>query len=102
MRREEGIHEGFEIRSPPLRQRIADLPFIVDSLAGELASDGGETLVEPELEAFDFVIFGLEVIAWSRERERERKGERSANGAIIFPGGKGGPRQDLWLNSRTV
>lgn len=65
MRRQEGIHERLEIRPPPLRQRIPNLPFVIDPFAGELAPDGGEAFVQAEFEAFDFVVFGLEVVAWS-------------------------------------
>ena len=65
MRRQKRIHERFEIRPPPLRQRVPDLPLVVDAFAGELRADGCEAFVEAELEAFYFVVFGLEVVAWS-------------------------------------
>lgn len=63
VRRQEGIHEGFEIGPPPLGQRVADLPFVVDALARKLAADGRQTLVESELEAFDLVVFCLQIVA---------------------------------------
>lgn len=65
MRRQERIHEGLEIRPPPLRQRVPNLPFVIDALAGELGADGSQAFVQSELKAFDFVVFGLEVISWS-------------------------------------
>jgi len=65
MRRKEGIHEGFKVGSPPLRQCIANLPLIVDAFAGELAAYRGQSFVKTEFEAFDFVIVGLEIVAWS-------------------------------------
>ena len=65
MRGDERIHERFEVGAPPLRQRVADLPLVVDALAGELRADGREALVQPCFEAFDFVVFGAEVVARS-------------------------------------
>ena len=59
------VHERFEIRAPPLRERVADLPFVVGVVAGELRPDGREALVQTDLEARDFVVVGLEVVAWS-------------------------------------
>jgi hypothetical protein len=46
---------------------VANLPLIVDAFACELRADWCEALVQPGLEAFDLVVFGAEVIAWSRE-----------------------------------
>ena len=63
MSREERVHERLEVRPPPLRQRVTDLPVFVNAFARELRADGGETLVEPFLEALDFVVFEVEVVA---------------------------------------
>ena len=65
MRRQEWIHERLEIRPPPLRKRIRNLPFIVDALAGELGPGWRQALVETGFEAFDFVFIGVEVVTWS-------------------------------------
>jgi hypothetical protein len=65
MRGDEGIHESLEVGSPPLRKRIADLPLVVDALACELRADWRKALIQPRLEAFDLVVLGAEVIAWS-------------------------------------
>lgn len=47
VRRDKWVHEGLEIGSPPLRQCVADLPFIVDAFACELGADWREALVQP-------------------------------------------------------
>lgn len=65
MRGDERVHEGFEVWSPPLGERVTDFPFIVDTLAAELAPDGGETFVETGLEAFELAFVVVEVVAWS-------------------------------------
>ena len=68
MRRQKRIHERFEIRPPPLRQRVANLPLIVHTLARELRADRCEALVEAAFEALDFVVGGVQVVAWSGSR----------------------------------
>lgn len=60
---DEGVHEGLEVGTPPLGQGVADLPLVVDALAGELRADGGEALVQAGLEASDLVVFGAQVVA---------------------------------------
>jgi hypothetical protein len=65
MRGDEGVHECLEVGSPPLGKSVADLPLVVDTLACELRADRREALVQPRLEAFDLVVLGAEVIAWS-------------------------------------
>ena len=68
MRRQERIHEGLEVRSPPLSQRIPNLPLpLIDALAAELGSDGREPLVQPLLEAGDLFGVGGEVVSWSEK-----------------------------------
>ncbi len=62
VRGDEGVHEGLEVGAPPLCQRVADLPFIVDSLACELRADGCEALVQTRLEAFDLIVLGAQVV----------------------------------------
>lgn len=65
MRRDERIHECFEVGPPPLRQCVANLPLIVDTLASELRADWCKPLIQPRLEALDLVVFGAEVVARS-------------------------------------
>jgi len=71
MRRDEGVHESLEIRPPPLRQRITNLPFLINALAAKLRTYRRQSLVQPHLEPFYFLIFGLQVIARELE-ERVR------------------------------
>jgi hypothetical protein len=68
VRGDEWVHECLEVGSPPLRKCVSNLPLIVDALACELRADWCKALVQPGLEAFDLVIFGAEVVAWSRKR----------------------------------
>ena len=63
MRGDEGVHERLEVRAPPLRQCIADLPLIVDAFTTELRANGCQALVQAGLEAFDLVVFCAEVVA---------------------------------------
>lgn len=67
MAREEGVHEGLEIRPPPLRQRIADLPVLVDPFAGELRAHGRQSFIQTHLKAVNFVVCGLDIIPWSEQ-----------------------------------
>lgn len=62
MRGDERVHERLEIRAPPLRQRVADLPLVVDALAGKLRADGRQALVEARLEALDLVVLGAQIV----------------------------------------
>ena len=70
MSRVEWIHERFEIGPPPLSERVCNLPLIIDTLARELGPRRRQALVETRFEAFDLVIIGLEVIAWSNKGTR--------------------------------
>lgn len=70
MRRVVRIHEGLEAGSPPLRNRVCDLPLIVDTLAGELGPRRRQALVETRFETFDFVLVVVKVVAWSSDIER--------------------------------
>jgi hypothetical protein len=65
MRGDERVHERLKVRSPPLRQCVADLPLIVDALACELRADRRKALIQPRLEALDLVVFCAEVVAGS-------------------------------------
>lgn len=62
---EEGVHESLEIRSPPLREGVPNLPVLVDALSGELRPDRGEALVQARLEPLDLVVVVVEVVTWS-------------------------------------
>jgi hypothetical protein len=63
VRGDEGVHKGLEVGAPPLRQRVADLPLIVDALACELRADRRKTLVQARLEALDLVVLCAKVVA---------------------------------------
>lgn len=65
MRWVERVHERLEIGSPPLRNRVCDLPLIIDTLARELSPRRCQALIETRFEAFDFVLIGAKVVAWS-------------------------------------
>jgi hypothetical protein len=67
MRGDEGVHKCLEVGPPPLCQCVADLPFIVDTLACKLRADWCKALVQPRFEALDLVVFGAEVVARSGE-----------------------------------
>lgn len=62
MSRQERVHERLEIGPPPLRDRIANLPVLVDAFAGELRSHRRQTLVEALLETVDFFVLEVEVV----------------------------------------
>jgi len=60
---EEGVHEGFEVGPPPLCQRVGDVP-----VGGGGGVGGGcELFVQAGLEAFEFVVPGIEVVARAGE-----------------------------------
>ena len=65
VRGQKRVHEGLEVGPPPLRERVTDLPLVVDGLAAELAAHGRQALVQPSLEALDLVVLGSQVVAWS-------------------------------------
>ena len=63
MCRDERVHEGLEIGSPPLAERIANLPFIIRRFARYMRADRRQPLVQSRLEPFDLVIVWSEVIS---------------------------------------
>lgn len=63
MRWDERVHESLEIRSPPLRQRITNLPLLINTLATELCTNRSQSLIQSHLEPVYLVIFGLEVVS---------------------------------------
>jgi len=65
MRRDERVHEGLEVGSPPLRQCVANHPLVIDAFASELGTDWCEALVQPRLEALDLVVLSTEIVAGS-------------------------------------
>ena len=67
MRRDERIHKRLEIGAPPLGQRVADLPLIVNALARKLRANGSKALVQTRLEALDLVVLGPQVVAGQLE-----------------------------------
>lgn len=64
---QKGVHERLEVGSPPLRKGIANLPFVVHTVTGKLVTRGCKSFVQTLLEARDFVVGCLKVIAWSTE-----------------------------------
>lgn len=60
---DEWVHERLKVWAPPLRQRVANLPVLIDSFSRELRSDWCEPLIQSRLEPVDLVVFGLEVVA---------------------------------------
>lgn len=57
----EGVHEGFEIRAPPLGESVTDLPVRVRICRCVL---GSQPFIQPGLEAADFFGKGWEVVTW--------------------------------------
>lgn len=82
MRWEERVHEGLKVRSPPLCEGVAYLPFVVHALARELVAYWCQTFIQTELEAFDLIVFGLEVVARSGKRKFNGK-HRSRKRSIL-------------------
>ena len=60
----EGVHEGFEIRSPPLRKSVANLPVRVRICCCVLRC---QAFIQTGLEAANFFRGSWEVVAWSVE-----------------------------------
>lgn len=60
---DEWVHERLKVWAPPLRQRVANLPVLVDSLSSELRPDWCEPFIQSRLEPLDLVVFGFEVVA---------------------------------------
>ena len=71
MRRQVRIRERLETWPPPLRKRIRNLPFIIDTFTGELRPRRCEAFVETRFEAFDFIFISMEVVAWSDGHTRQ-------------------------------
>ena len=63
MRRDEWVHESLEIGTPPLRERVANLPLIVDAFAGELRAYGRKAFVQPRFEALDLLDIGSQIVS---------------------------------------
>ena len=62
MRRYERVHERLEVRSPPLRECVANFPFVIDTFARELRADWGKALIEPILKTFQFAFVVMQII----------------------------------------
>ena len=65
VRRDERIHERFEIRPPPLCKCIRNLPFVIDTLARKLCADRRQSFIQPRLEALDFFVARMKVVSGS-------------------------------------
>lgn len=85
MRGDEGVHEGLKVWTPPLGERVANLPLVVDALARELGSDGGQTLVQAVLEALELAFVVVQVIARSLIGAK-----RVSTGVCVLGLGRGG------------
>lgn len=68
MSRKERVHEGLEIGPPPLRKCVANLPIVVNTFARELRAHWGEALIQSLLEALDFLVFVVQIIAGPESR----------------------------------
>jgi hypothetical protein len=66
MGRNERVHEGLKVWSPPLRESVANIPIVIDTFSTELRSYGSQSFVEAFLEAFNLVVFRLQIISWSK------------------------------------
>jgi hypothetical protein len=67
MRRKERVHEGLEVRTPPLRKSIANFPVGVNTFPGELRAHGRKALIQSLLESLDFIVVVVQVIAWPKD-----------------------------------
>lgn len=63
MRWDEWVHEGLEIRSPPLRKRITNLPLLINALTTELRTNRCQTLIQSHLEPLNLIIVFFEVVS---------------------------------------
>lgn len=61
MRGDEGVHEGLEVRAPPLGKAVANVPIAL-ALAVAQAANGRQTLIKPFLETLNLVIVVLEIV----------------------------------------
>ena len=59
------VHERLKTGSPPLRNRISNLPLIVDTLARELGPGWCQAVVETRFKAFNLLFIGAKVVARS-------------------------------------
>lgn len=59
--RDEGVHEGLEVRPPPLGKTVADMP-VRRVLAVAQAADRGQALVQPGLEALNLLVSVLQIV----------------------------------------
>ena len=67
MRRDKRVHKRLEIRPPPLRQRVRNLPFIIHALPRELAANWRQSLIQPVLEPINFGLMRVQVVAGELE-----------------------------------
>lgn len=67
MPRKERVHKSFKVGSPPLRKCVANFPVIVNTFAGELRSYRCEAFIESFLEAFNFIVLVVQIIAWPED-----------------------------------
>ena len=62
MRWNERVHESLEVWSPPLCQRVSNLPFIINTFSRELTPHRRQPLIQPHLEPLDLVIFRFQIV----------------------------------------
>jgi len=60
---QERVHECLEVGAPPLRERVGDVPVG----GGRDVRSWGKLFVQAGLETLDFVVSGVEVVAWAGE-----------------------------------
>lgn len=70
MCRNERVHERLEVRTPPLRERISNLPLVVDAFTRELGAHRRQSLAQTRLETLNLVIFWFEIVSRSKENRR--------------------------------
>lgn len=80
MCRNEWVHEGLEVGTPPLGQSIRNLPIAIPGLARKLLPCWCQPLVQPSLEAFDLVIIRMEIVARSDDLLVEEESEVGNDG----------------------
>ncbi len=78
---QKGVHERFEVGPPPLRKSVANLPFIIHAVAGELVTGRCESFVEALLKAGDLIVGCLEVVPWPVEHVSKLKHDKGTDGA---------------------
>lgn len=83
MRWDKRIHKRLEIRPPPLRQRIPNLPLLIHALPTKLRAHRRQSFIQPFFEPRDLFVFRLEVVAGEFE-ERVGDLQHEDVGVVVF------------------